>query len=44
MGAFMLANLPSKNTLTTTQQRLLMRHDLNGRQQPPWGPTRGTAA
>jgi hypothetical protein len=40
---FTLANLPSKNTLTTTQQRLLTRRDLNGQQQPPWCPTLGAA-
>ena len=39
MGVCLLANLPSKNTLTTTQQHLSMCHDLNGRQQPPWCPT-----
>jgi len=43
VGAFLLANLPSKNTLTTAQQHLSTRHDLNGRQQPPWCPTRGAA-
>ena len=38
VGAFSLANLPRKNTLTTTQQHLSMRRDLNGRQRPPWCP------
>jgi len=39
-GACLLANL-TKNMLTTTQQRLLIRCDLYGRQQPPWCPTPG---
>ncbi len=43
-GGCLLANLPSKNTLTTTQQGLSTRRDLNGRQRLPWCPTRGTAA
>jgi hypothetical protein len=32
-GACLLANLPSKSTLTTTQQRLLTRRDLIGRRR-----------
>ena len=42
-GACLLANLPSKNTLTTPQQRLLTRRDLNGWQRLPWCPTLGAA-
>ncbi len=41
VGACLLANLPSKNTLTTTQLHLSTRHDQNGRQWPPWCPTSG---
>ena len=44
VGACLLANLPSKNTLTTTQQCLLTCRDLNGRQRPQWCPTCGAAA
>jgi hypothetical protein len=44
VDAFLLANLPSKNTLTTTQQCLLLHRDLNGRQRLPWCPTRGAVA
>ncbi len=42
-GVCLLAILPSKNTLPTTQQRLSTRRDLNGRQRPPWCPTPGAA-
>ncbi len=38
-GACLLANLPSKNMLTTTQQRLLTRSDIIGRQRLPWCST-----
>jgi hypothetical protein len=41
VGACLLANLPSKNTLTTTQLRLSTRRDQNGRQWPPWCPSPG---
>ncbi len=44
VGACSLANLPSKNTLTTTQQRLSTRCDLIGQQRLPWCPTPGTTA
>ena len=44
VGACLLANLPSKNTLTTTQQRLSTRRDQNGRQWPPWCPNSCTGA
>ncbi len=44
VGGYSLANLPSKNTLTTTQQRLLTHRDQNGRQQPPWCPTHSAGA
>ena len=44
VGACLLANLPNKNTLTTTQLRLLKRRDQNGRQRPPWCPTPGAGA
>ena len=44
VGVCLLANLPSKNTLTTTQQRLSTRRDQNGRQWPPWCPTPGAGA
>jgi hypothetical protein len=44
VGACLLADLPSKNTLTTTQLRLSTRRDQNGRQRPPWCPTPGTGA
>jgi hypothetical protein len=43
-GACLLANLPSKNMLTTTQQGLSTHRDLNGQQQLPWCPTFGAAA
>ncbi len=43
-GGCSLANLPSKNTLTTTQQRLSTRRDLNGQQRLPWCPICGAAA
>ena len=39
VGACSLANLPSKNTLTTTQLRLSTRRNQNGRQRPPWCPS-----
>ena len=39
VGAYSLANLPSKNTLTTTQLRLSTRRNQNGRQRPPWCPS-----
>jgi hypothetical protein len=42
-GVCLLANLPSKNTLTTTQQHLLTHHDLNGQQRLPWCPTPSAA-
>ena len=35
----LLANLPSKKTPTTTQQRLSTCCDQNGQQRPPWCPT-----
>ena len=41
VGVCLLANLPSKNTFTTTQLRLSMRRDQNCKQQPPWRPTPG---
>jgi hypothetical protein len=44
VGACLLANLPSKNTLTTTQNRLLTSRDQNGRQWLPWCPTSGAGA
>ena len=44
VSACLLANLPSKNTLTTTQLRLLTSRDQNGRQWPPWCPTSGASA
>ncbi len=43
-GACLLPNLPSKNRLTTTQQRLSTRRDIIGRQRPPWCPTPVDAA
>ncbi len=44
-GACLLANLPSKNMLTTTQQCLSTRLDLLiGQQQPPWCLTPCAAA
>ncbi len=39
VGVCSLANLPSKNTLTTTQLRLSTRRNQNGRQRPPWCPS-----
>jgi len=39
VGACSLANLPSKNTLTTLQLRLSTRRNQNGRQRPPWCPS-----
>jgi hypothetical protein len=46
VGACWQAYLPNKNTITTTQQRQSMHHDLNlnGCQQLPWCPTPGAAA
>jgi hypothetical protein len=44
VGVYLLANLPSKNTLTTTQQHLSTRRDQNGQQRPPWCPTPGAGA
>ena len=44
VGACLLANLPSKNMLTTTQLHLSMRRDQNGWQRPPWCPTPGAGA
>jgi hypothetical protein len=44
VGACLLANLPSKNTLTTTQLRLSTRCDQNGGQWPPWCPTPSAGA
>ena len=38
-GVCSLANLPSKNTRTTLQLRLLTRRNQNGRQRPPWCPS-----
>ncbi len=38
-GVCLLANLPSKNTRTTLQLRLLMRCNQNGQQRPPWCPS-----
>ncbi len=42
-GGFSLANLSGKNMLTTTQQHLSTRRDLNSQHQLPWCPTRGAA-
>jgi hypothetical protein len=42
--ACLLANLTSKNTLTTTQKCLSTRCDLNGQQRQPWCPTPGSTA
>jgi hypothetical protein len=39
----LLANLPSKNTLTTTQQHMLTHPDQNGQQWPSWCPTPGAS-
>jgi hypothetical protein len=44
VGVCLLANLPRKNTLATTQLFLLTHRDQNGQQQPPWCPTPGTGA
>ena len=44
VGACSLANLPSKNMLTSTQLRLLTRRDQNGGQRQPWCPTPGARA
>ncbi len=44
VGVCLLANLPSKNMLPTTQLRLLTCRDQNGRQWPPWCPTPGAGA
>jgi len=43
VGTCSLANLPIKNTHHNNPQRLSTRHDLNGRQRPPWCPTPGSA-
>ncbi len=40
----LLANLSSKNTLTTTQLRMSTRRNQNGRQWPPWCPTSSAGA
>jgi hypothetical protein len=44
VGAYSLANLPSKNTGHNNPQCLSTHRDLNGRQRPPWCPTPGAAA
>jgi hypothetical protein len=44
VDACLLANLSSKNTLTTTQLQLLTRCDQNGGQWPPWRPTPSAGA
>ena len=44
VDACLLAYLPSKTTLTTTQLRLSTHRDQNGRQWPPWCPTPGAGA
>ncbi len=44
VGACLLAYLPSKNTLTTTQLQLSTCRDQNGQQWLPWCPTPGAGA